>query len=39
VPHLDLNVAAVVAIFVSTYVVLALGQPPFVRFRVDRTRR
>lgn len=36
-PHLDLNVAAVIAIVVSTYVVLALGQPPFVRFRVDRT--
>jgi Na+/H+ antiporter NhaD/arsenite permease-like protein len=37
VPSLDLNVAAVIAIVVSTYVVLALGQPPFVRFRVDRT--
>src|SRR5512139_3051147 len=36
-PPLDLNVAAVVAIVVSTYVVIALGQPPFVRFRVDRT--
>jgi len=37
VPPLDLNVAAVVAIVVGTYVVIALGQPPFVRFRVDRT--
>ena len=36
-PPLDLNVAAVVAIVAGTYVVLALGQPPFVRFRVDRT--
>ncbi len=31
----DLNVAAVVAIFAGTYLVLALGQSPF--FRIDRT--
>ncbi len=34
-PHVDLNVAAVVAIFAGTYLVLALGQSPL--FRIDRT--